>query len=147
MNAITFLIKEHRRFRKNLAIISEQTTNYNAKKRMFADFCKDLIIHEAMEQIVWYPYFKNNKKLKSEVKHLLSEEKHADNAIKKLSNLKTKEAWEEKFLDFKNDVEHHANEEEEKLFPNVKEILEEAKLEQIGKELQKFKNSLIKESY
>lgn len=139
MNAITFLIKEHNKFRRILSGINKKKHRYTTKKRIFADFCKDLITHEKIEQKIWYPHFKHNKKLKKEVRHLLSEEKHAAKAIKKLKAIKTQEAWEENFVKFKKAVEHHAHEEESKLFPNVKEILDKLELDKIGTAMRKFK--------
>lgn len=140
MNAITFLIKEHNKVRRGLKEISKKSHRYTTKRSLLNSLCRDLIIHENMEHKVWYPHFKNNKKLKTEVKHLLSEEKGAEKAIKKLKSIKTEEEWEEKFYKFKKDVEHHAHEEEHKLFPNVKAILDEDQLELIGKEMRKFRS-------
>lgn len=139
MNAITFLIKEHDKVRRGLKEIGNKSHRYTTKKSLLNALCRDLLIHEDMEHKVWYPHFKNNKKLKAEVKHLLSEEKGAENAIKKLKAIKSEEEWEEKFYKFKKDVEHHAHEEEHKLFPNVEEMLDEDQLELIGKDMRKFK--------
>ena len=140
MNAIIFLTKEHNKVRRTLADIIKKSHRYTTKKKMFSALCKDLITHENMEQKIWYPHFKKNKKLKNEVKHLLSEEKHAEKSIKKLKSIKTQEEWEEKFSKFKKSVEQHAYEEEHDLFPNVKRILDKSELEDIGKEMRKFKS-------
>jgi hemerythrin superfamily protein len=47
--------------------------------------------------------------------------------------------WEEKFHKLKTDVEHHAKEEENNLFTKVKDILTEEELENIDKEMHRFK--------
>ena len=99
-----------------------------------------------MEQKIWYPHFKKSKKIKSEVKHLLSEEKHAEKEIKKFKIIKTEEEWNEKFSKFKKAVEQHADEEEHKLFPNVKVILNKDELQEIGKQMRKFKSKFKKKS-
>ena len=144
MNAITFLIKEHNKFRKDLTTILKKVSRAETKKKMFSILSANLLRHEAMEHKVWYPHFKNNKKLKSEVRHLLSEEKHAEKAIKKLKSLKDEEAWQTNFVKFKKEVESHAKEEEKDLFPNVEEILDEDELQKIGKDMRRFKTAYNK---
>jgi hemerythrin superfamily protein len=122
-----------------LKTIAKKSNQYAAKKRRFKALCQDLLRHETMEHKVWYPNFKNNKKIKSEVKHLLSEEKHAEMAIKKFKTIKTPKEWDTHFAKFKKAVENHAREEEKKLFPNVRKILDKLELMEIGKQMQRFK--------
>jgi hemerythrin-like domain-containing protein len=138
MNAIEFLIHEHNNVKKMLAEINGEAHGFENKKQKFNLLASDLIRHENMEQQVWYPHFKN--KVSDTVKHLVSEEKHAEEAIQKLEASKTEEAWETLFLKFKHDVEHHAQEEENDLFPEVQKLLSEQELEEIGEEMSEFKN-------
>jgi hemerythrin superfamily protein len=139
MNAIEFLTHEHDKVRKVLAEIDQGSHKDETKRKMFDGLCQDLIRHETMEHKIWYPHFKNHDKLEDTVKHLLTEEKGAEKAIQAFDNVHSQEEWEKKFAKFKKDVEHHAEEEEKKLFPNVKKILDEATLEKIGKEMHAFK--------
>lgn len=74
------------------------------------------------------------------IQHLLKAEKEAEKTIKEFSHIESIEAWETKFSHFKKDVEHHAKEEEEKLFPKVEKLLDEEELEAIGKEMREFKD-------
>ena len=137
MNAIDFLKKEHDRVRKMLRSICDESHQYATQKKQFQLLSQDLIRHEIMEHEVWYPNFK--EQLPKTVRHLVTEEKHAEKAIKKMSDLKTEKAWREKLLQFKEEVEHHAEEEERDLFPVVKEILSEKELEHIGLEMFNYK--------
>ena len=70
---------------------------------------------------------------------MLSEEKQAEKAIQQFDNITSPAVWEEKFAKFKQNVEHHAAEEEEELFPEVEQLLSEQQLEDIGKEMYEFK--------
>lgn len=143
MNAITFLIKEHNRFRKTFAKIAKKPKQ-TSSKTAFANLCQDLIRHEKMEQTVWYPHFKRKKGIKAEVKHLLGEERHAAKAIKGFKYVKNETEWKKKFSKFKKAVEHHAREEETMLFPNIEEILPNSELIKIGKTMQQFKKRFNK---
>lgn len=142
MNAITFLLREHDKVRRMLANINNKSRRYTTKRTMFHTLCQDLVRHETMEQKIWYPRLKKDKGLAEIIKHLLVEEKDAAKTIKKFKSIKTQEKWEEKFSEFKKDVEHHAAEEEKKLFPKVKKFLNEMELEKIGKEMRAFKNAV-----
>lgn len=139
MNAIDFLIKEHEHVRKTLSEIDDSSHRTDTKRKMFQSLCTDLIRHETMEHKVWYPHFKNDTRLNATVKHLLSEEKTAEKILKQFDDIKADEEWEEKFIKLKRDVEHHATEEEQKLFPEVKKLLNKDDLEKIGIEMYHFK--------
>ena len=141
MNAIEFLIKEHDKVKRILNEIEDDSKQFETKRRLFQEVGHALIRHENMEQDLWYPCFKNNNLLDERVKHLLTEEKHAEKAIKELSEVQAPADWEEKFAQFKKNVEHHAQEEEQMLFPAVKKILSEKELEKIGFEMNKYKQS------
>jgi iron-sulfur cluster repair protein YtfE (RIC family) len=139
MNAISFLLKEHDHVRKTFAEIADESHRLETKKNMFQSLGAELIRHETMEQKTWYPKLKENKELALIIQHLVSEEKSAAETIKELDKTKNDEEWAEIFFKLKEDVEHHAAEEESKLFPKVKSFLEEKELEEIGKEMREFK--------
>jgi hemerythrin superfamily protein len=140
MDAIEFLLNEHAKFRALLNEI-EHNSDEESKKQLFSDLCQDLTRHEKMEQEVWYPHFRDSDQLDDTVKHLIKEEEEAEEEIEDLDGDLSKEEWNKKFSQFKTDVQHHAKEEEEKLFPQVRRILDDAQLEQIGQQMQEFKLS------
>lgn len=139
MDAISFLVKEHNKVRNMLADISDESHRFDTKRTMFEELASELIRHETMEQKVWYPKLKSDEKLKDIIQHLITEEKSAAEAIKELKKINSEEKWEEKFSQLKDDVEHHADEEEQKLFPKVEKIVEKSDLEELGKEMREFK--------
>lgn len=139
MNAIDFLIKEHDKVRKTLADIDDSSHRPETKMHMFDSLCQDLLRHETMEHKVWYPHFKNDQRLSDTVRHLIGEEKGAEKAIKQFDKVSSYAVWQEKFAKFKHDVEHHAQEEENDLFPEVQNLLSPEDLEQIGLDMYHFK--------
>lgn len=139
MNAIEFLIKEHDKVRAMLVEIDQKSHRFETKMKLFNELCEDLLRHEKMEHEIWYPHFKNDSRLKDEVKHLLKEENNAEKAIKQLRNIHDEKQWQEKYTEFQSEVKHHAHEEEEKLFPEVMQILDESELIRIGKQMKEFK--------
>ena len=141
MNAIDFLINEHNKVRTLFADINDSSHKLETKKKIFDTIHDELIRHEEMEQSVWYPQLKSDKRLYDTVKHLISEEKDAKKLMERLSKIKQSEEWEKEVKKLQEDVEHHAREEEKELFPAVSKVMEEAELLRIGKEMRVFKNS------
>lgn len=144
MDAIEFLIKEHNKVRSTLKAISKISSE-KSRKNKFEALCKDLIRHETMEEKIWYPALRTqNPELREIIKHLIEEEKSAAKAIKSFKKVKFDFIWKLKFAKFKHDIEHHADEEEENLFPKVRKLLSKAELTLLGTKMRKFKASLKK---
>lgn len=142
MNAIDFLKKEHSRFRKMLRSISNMSEE-KSKLKKFNILSNELIRHETMEQKVWYPKLRKQSELRKIIKHLVSEEKTAEKAIKKFKKTEFGLIWKLKYFKLKHDIEHHANEEEKELFPKVRKFFNKTELNELGKKLQKFKKSHV----
>jgi hemerythrin-like domain-containing protein len=138
MNAIDLLISEHNKVRDILKKIAEDSKSFDEKKNSFKTLRHDLLRHEKMEQTIWYPHFKDSDKLDKTVKHLIKEEKEAHQEIQDLNQIGSEEEWNTQFKKFKHDVEHHAHEEESKLFPQIRNIFSESELANIGKEMLQF---------
>ena len=141
MDAISYLTQEHSRFRKTLAAISKMSDE-KSRKAKFNDFCKELVRHETMEQKAWYPVLRKNVALRETIKHLLSEEKSAAKAMKDFKRVRFNFMWKLRFYKFKHDVDHHANEEEQELFPKVRKILTKTELNALGVKMRKFQSKL-----
>jgi hemerythrin superfamily protein len=139
MNAIKFLVNEHEKVRKLMTEIADPSHREETKKKMFDTVCQELLRHESMEETIWYPKLKNDTKLAPIIKHLISEEKKAEKLMKEFAEIKSDEQWDKKFADFRKEIEHHASEEEEKLFPVVSTLLSVEQLEEIGQEMKEFK--------
>lgn len=146
MNAIKFLLNEHDHVRRVFSNITDESHRPETKCKMLEDLCEELLVHEHMEESVWYPCLKDcDEELTDVIKHLLSEEKKAEKLIKELWQASVQQKWEEKkFKKLKEDVEHHAREEETKLFPRVEDLWEEDELEEMGKTMAMFKKELMR---
>ncbi|MBA2655010.1 MAG: hemerythrin domain-containing protein [Gammaproteobacteria bacterium] len=143
MDAVAFLINEHNKVRKSFTDILEGSHRDETTAKMFNLLCDDLIRHETMEQEIWYPHLKRNEKLSEIITHLIAEEKSAKKTIKEFRKIKDAKEWNKKFMKFKREVEHHAREEETKLFPKVKKILTENELLSLGKMMREYKRDYL----
>jgi hemerythrin superfamily protein len=138
MDAITYLRQEHSKVRKMLATISS-TSNAKTKVKLFNALTKDLTRHEHLEETIWYPVLRKDKDMQSIIKHLVSEEKAAAKAIKKIKATSFGIIWRLKFYKFKHDVDHHAKDEEKELFPKARKFLSKTELNALGAKMRKYK--------
>lgn len=143
MDAIELILNQHARIRKFLSQLTKAKASHSLKKT-FENLSAFLISHETMEQKVWYPFLKKNTKLTSTITHLINEEKTAAKAIAKIKKIKSVETFEEKIMELKSAVAHHAKEEETKLLPKAKKLIEETELKKIGKKMSEFKKEFDK---
>lgn len=141
MDAIKFILREHRKIRATFKKVKQKKT-MEAKKRLFFALCEYLVMHETMEHQRWYPHFKKDKLVAAIVKGRLAEEKKASGIIKQFKKDKFSDAmWQKKFLAFNKAVDNHAAHEEKFLFPKVRKILDKNELQKIGKTLQSYKKA------
>lgn len=143
MDAIIYLRAQHNKVRQAFKVI-KKTANEKSKLAKFNALCKELICHETMEQKAWYPVLRKNKELAKVIKHLLVEEKDAAKAIKQFKKMEFGMLWKLKFIKFHHDVDHHAKEEEKKLFPQVRKFLPKEDLNKLGVKLKKTMSQLKK---
>lgn len=141
MNAILFLLGEHDEARACFKSLSGTSLVEPANKLLLDQLCFDLVRHETMEEIVWYPKLMQLPKLADIIHQLKIEEKNAGNIIKKINSTGSGVELNHLFITFKKAIEHHASEEETKLFPKVLEMMTDSQLRQIGREMVSFKES------
>ena len=133
MNAIDFLIRQHRSMETMLARVIDAADD--ARPRLYAEAADQLTMHISAEEIVFYPAV---RAARTEDILLESLEEHL--SLKRLmADLLTLGGGEPTFLPkfkvLKEQAEHHHKEEEEHLFPKVKALLGASRLNELGAEM------------
>src|ERR1051325_3151298 len=108
---------------------------------IFGQIKRELETHTHIEETIFYPAVEKIQELKNMVRESLKEHNQVKTLLKELENLTPDdEAFEEKFEELMECVEHHAEEEEEgKMFPKLQKLMGAAELEQLGRELEAAK--------
>lgn len=152
MDALTLLERDHQKVKKLMAEI-EQTTERAVKTReeLFARLVKELTVHEQIEERIFYPRVKEAAKTKNleEIVTESFEEHHFVNVV--IAEIKETpfdaEEWAAKFSVVKENVTHHAFEEEEgEMFPKVRKLFSADELEEMGTEMAELKAQLSEKS-
>ena len=141
MNALELLKEDHQTV-KELFEQAEGTEDEKVKRKLFAEIQAELDTHARIEETIFYPAMEKHDELKDMVLESLEEHKQIKTLLKEIDNLKSgSEKFEPKLKVLMENVEHHAEEEEEgKMFPKIRDIVSEEDLEALGQELEAAKN-------
>jgi hemerythrin superfamily protein len=141
MDALELLKEDHEKV-KELFEQAEGTEDEKAKRKIFDEIQSELETHARIEETVFYPAMEKHEELKDMVLESIEEHKQIKTLLKEIDNLKSdSEKFEPKLKVLMENVEHHAEEEEEgKMFPKVRKILGQHDLEALGEELEAAKN-------
>jgi hemerythrin superfamily protein len=140
MDALALLKEDHKTV-KTLFEKAEETEDQKKKEEIFEDIKTELETHARIEETVFYPAMEKHQELKDMVLEAIEEHKQVKTLLREIDNLKSdSEKFEPKLKVLMENVEHHAEEEEEgKMFPKVREIVDRKALEELGQELEKAK--------
>jgi hemerythrin superfamily protein len=140
MDALELLHEDHETV-KELFEEAEQTDDQKEKENIFEEIKRELETHARIEETVFYPAMQKHDELKDMVMEAIEEHKKVKNLLREIDRVKSdSEKFEAKLDELMENVEHHAEEEEEgKMFPKIREIVNQQDLERLGQELEAAK--------
>jgi hemerythrin superfamily protein len=140
MDALELLKQEHQKV-KELFEQAEESEAGTEQKRIFHQIKTELETHARIEESIFYPAMQKHQELKEMVREAIEEHNQVKSLLKEMENLvDDSEKFESKLQILMENVEHHAEEEEEgKMFPKVREIVDRATLDKLGQELEAAK--------
>jgi hemerythrin superfamily protein len=140
MDALELLKQDHQKV-KELFEQAEDSEVGTEQKRIFTQIKTELETHARIEESVFYPAMQKHEQLKEMVREALEEHQKVKSLLTEMESLlDDSEEFESKLGELIEDVEHHAEEEEEgKMFPKVREIVDRATLNKLGQELEAAK--------
>ena len=145
MNALDLLKQDHEEV-KELFEQAEATDDSKEQRNIFKQIKKALETHARIEEGIFYPAMEKHEQLKDLVLESYEEHKQIKILLKKMDDLVTgSEEFEPKLSVLQEIVEHHAEEEEEgNMFPQVRELVDDAALEELGRKLKAAKGNSSK---
>jgi hemerythrin-like domain-containing protein len=141
-DAIAMLKADHQRV-KDLFAQYEAADNVETKRTLAEQVFTELEMHAQLEENVFYPAVNEETEEGPElVKESLSEHETVKNLIQELRGMKhDTDAFDAKFQELMDNVEHHVEEEEAEMFPLAEEDLAED-LTEMKDEMQELKADL-----
>jgi hemerythrin-like domain-containing protein len=146
-DAIALLTADHETVRGLLSQMEETTARGSAKRTtLLAKIAKEVRIHAQIEEEIFYPAYKEAAKTQEE-EQLFFEAADEHGLVKIV--LPALEKMDPATVEFgakakvlKDLIEHHAEEEEEEMFPKAKKLLGKARLQELGERLEARKEEL-----
>ena len=146
MDAIALLENDHRRL-EDLLKQGEQTTEAAVKGRrdLLRTITAQLGIHEVIEEKLLYPALKKYPEARDIVMEGLEEHHVADLILKELHQAGvSEERWGAQFKVFKENIEHHIEEEEGEMFRTARGVMSRDELQALGAQMAKMKRDAEK---
>ena len=139
MEALNLLKQDHAKVKELFEDI-EDAADIGAQKDVFVQIKNELETHSHIEESVFYPAMEKYQELKGMVREALEEHQEVKALLNEMESLSDEEEFEAQLEELRDNVEHHAEEEEEgKMFPKVRELVSANELEKLGVQLETAK--------
>jgi iron-sulfur cluster repair protein YtfE (RIC family) len=145
MDALALLREDHAKVKELLEKI-DATTERARKGRTegLATLKAELEVHEAIEEEIFYPALKDFAAAKEAVLEAYEEHEVVDTIMGELESTPVDdETWAAKFTVMKENLEHHIEEEEDEMFSQAREVMDQDELDSLGERMQARKDDLM----
>jgi hemerythrin superfamily protein len=145
MDAITLLKSQHDEV-DSLFSKYEKTKDENAKQGIFNVIADNLAAHTTIEEKLFYPAVYIGE-LEDDLQEAVEEHLSAKRVIADLLGMKpSDEKFDAKVKVLQELIEHHVEEEEGELFPNVRKLMPKRELEALGEAMEEMFDKLMEGS-
>ena len=150
MNAIDMLVEDHERLKDILTRLADSTERaVKTRSDLLQKLEMEVTIHTELEEQILYPAFKEvGGKEELKMYHEAKEEHRAVDSLV-LPDLKETDPASVQFSGrvkvCKELLEHHIEEEESEMFPQVRELFDDTRLEEMGEQMAELRDRLKKE--
>lgn len=142
-DAIELLVKDHDKV-ENMFTQIEQGVTEETGKTLFTTIYHELTLHAIVEEQIFYPAIARNPKFKDLLKDAFSEHAEVKQQLGDIAYLEAASPeWTKMMGKVWKELQHHINDEEEKLFPKVREAMSEKELKTLGAELLEGKSAKL----
>jgi iron-sulfur cluster repair protein YtfE (RIC family) len=139
MNALELLKQDHQNVKK-LFRDAEGAQDVKQRKELFDQIETELEIHTFIEETIFYPAMEQHDELKDLVAEARDEHEEVKELLEDMEGMSPDdEEFEAGLQDLIENVEHHADEEEQEMFPKARQIIGDKGLEELGRQLEAAK--------
>jgi len=143
MDGFLLLEQDHDRVKRLCNELNDKTSDQalERKRQLFAEIVAEIKLHEECEEKVLYPTLRAHPKLKDIVLEGYEEHHVVNLIIGELRNLNPEdEMWSAKAKVMQENLEHHIEEEEGKMFPRARKEMSKEEIEDLGHQMQAIKD-------
>jgi hemerythrin-like domain-containing protein len=147
MDALSLLKDDHDKVKKLLAELEKSTERgVKTREELFATIKGELMVHEAIEEEIFYPTLRDHPKAKDIVLEGYEEHHVVDLLMSELEETPVDdETWGAKATVMKENIEHHIQEEEGEMFKAARQVFDRDELQELGERMQRRKEEAMRE--
>jgi hemerythrin superfamily protein len=146
MNALELLKEDHQRVSQLFEQV-RATQSEKQHRQLYKKIKTELETHTYIEEKVLYPTLKENEEFKDTILEAFEEHRQVKTLMREMDRLADgNERFDAKLKVMMDNVEHHVEEEEGELFPQVEEQFSTEQLEELGVELEAAKKEFGKQA-
>lgn len=144
LDAIALLKQDHEKVRTLLGSLEKATGS--RRQKLLAQIEQELKVHTTIEEEIFYPAFREAATRKDDqvmVYEAVQEHHMVDLALPEAGEGENNEDLKAKAKVVKELVEHHADEEEDDMFPRARKLLDREELRDLGERMAARKKELM----
>ncbi|MBV9203767.1 MAG: hemerythrin domain-containing protein [Alphaproteobacteria bacterium] len=144
MDLYQILMQHHRRTDQIFFIIGK-TTAAEARRReqLFTELRRGLEAHNIVEENIFYPELERCSATSELVGDAFDEHAEIDAILQEIAELPTdKDEWPERIAELKVVVQEHVRQEEDRIFPAARNLLDSARAKELGRRMEAMKQQL-----
>jgi hemerythrin superfamily protein len=143
MDIYNYLKKDHRKVSDLMKHVLSARSPAR-REEIFDEINEELTLHAETEEATFYAALENEEETEEKIEGAEEDHEEIKIYLKKLSSLSAdSEKWMELFGEFRQAVEHHVKDEEERIFPKAKQILSDEEAEQLSREMARLKEEAL----
>ena len=125
------LEKDHREAEQMMKQLD--SCSQNQREEVFIELRDELSEHMQLEEKHFYPKLKQISEMKEQVQDALEEHKESKEFLAQLEEMGTDaREWQETFSEMQQGIQHHVQDEEQKIFPQCTQFLNDRQLDEIA---------------
>lgn len=131
---IQIILQDHKPLKQLIKTLKDDEAEFSEKKPVFQEFAPLLLSHAEPEEQSLYKHMKEEEELRAEGFEGQTEHAIAAQLIDDINQTSDEDEWMAKVKVLAEMVEHHIEEEEEEMFPDLKKELDSEERIAIGEE-------------
>jgi hemerythrin superfamily protein len=143
MQLYDVILEDHAKARRMLEELCAAGEDEGERRTaLFADFKAELMIHQHVEEAVFYNPLQDIEETRPDALEAINEHHIVDTLLEELDDMpKDNDRWTAKLGVLRELVEHHMKEEEDDLFDNAKKVVDDDLATRMAEEFQKKKRA------
>jgi len=127
------LEKDHREAEQMMKQL--HSVSQNQREDLFLNLRDELTEHMQVEEKYFYPKLKQIGEMRELVQDALQEHKEAKDFLAELEDMGTDAPeWQDTFRQMQQGIKHHVQDEEQKIFPQCTQFINDSQLDQIAQQ-------------